>query len=209
MKTHSLFPTLVYQDALLPKPQEAKLLKQSLLHEITICQEEDKLGQLWSKRNYRHGYTSYGSRDRLFDNSPTFAELGKKIDQHLKKYLKSLCYEANLNSLVLNTMWVNVMPKGAYHTMHIHPQSVISGTYYVEIPLHASAIKFQDPRAGLLMNSPKINKSAPSEMQRFYQVEPRAGDVVLFESWLSHEVPENKSSKPRVSVSFNYDWISG
>ena len=35
----------------------------------------------------------------------------------------------------------------------------------------------------------------------------RAGRVVLFESWLRHEVPPNQSSSERVSISFNYSWF--
>ena len=209
MNKHILFPTLVYQKALVSKPADSKRRNKELLREIEVYQTEDELGQRWSRKNYRHGYTSYGSRDQLFVNSPTFAELGKKIDLHVKAYLEDLGYETDLNELILNTMWVNCMPKGSYHTMHIHPQSVISGTYYVETPPGSGAIKFQDPRSFAFMNSPKLKKSAPAEMQRFFTIQPKAGEVVLFESWLNHEVTENTSSKARVSVSFNYDWISG
>ena len=103
--------------------------------------------------------------------------------------------------------WLNMMPEGAFHTSHMHPQSVISGTYYVEIPTGASAIKFEDPRLGLFMNAPEVKSSAKTHNQRFVSLKLKAGEVVLFESWLRHEVPTNKSKMPRVSVSFNYGWV--
>jgi uncharacterized protein (TIGR02466 family) len=103
-------------------------------------------------------------------------------------------------------MWVNIMRSNAQHTAHIHPQSVISGTYYLQTPPRSSAIKFEDPRLGFLMNSPLIKPSAKTAHQRFVSLKPKAGDLVLFESWLRHEVPRNESETPRISVSFNYDW---
>ena len=37
--------------------------------------------------------------------------------------------------------------------------------------------------------------------------EAEAGKVILFESWLRHEVPANPTDGERVSVSFNYTWV--
>jgi len=35
----------------------------------------------------------------------------------------------------------------------------------------------------------------------------QAGTLVLFESWLRHEVPPNPAASPRISISFNYNWF--
>jgi uncharacterized protein (TIGR02466 family) len=209
MTAISLFPTLVYKNALENSPSSKNKINKQLLKEIHIFHKEDKVGQNWSRENYRHGYTSYGSRDRLFDDSPTFFELKNKIDAHVKKYLKALHYNVSPQSLSMNTMWMNVMPKGAYHTMHIHPQSVISGTYYVNATERSSAIQFEDPRMGFFMNSPLVDTKAAPRFQRFFKIHPHAGDVVLFESWIRHEVSENEDTNDRISVSFNYDWVHG
>lgn len=209
MTSISLFPTLVYKNSLSTTPANRSSLNKQLLKEIQIFRKEDKAGLEWSQKNYRHGYTSYGSRDRLFDDSPTFSELKNKIDLHVKKYLKNLHYNVSSHSLTMNTMWMNVMPPGAYHTMHIHPQSVISGTYYVSVNKGSSAIQFEDPRMAHFMNSPLVSSKAPAHFQRFFKIQPQAGEVVLFESWIRHEVTENEDTKDRISVSFNYDWVQG
>jgi uncharacterized protein (TIGR02466 family) len=206
MKSKALFPVLIYHQPLFSgKPRiRLQLFLKSLIHEISVLKSEDSAGRNWSQLNYKNGYTSYGSRDRLYEFSPTFLELKKAIDTHTQIFLRELEYEVSKTSLLMNTQWVNVMGKGTYHTMHFHPHSVLSGTFYVRTPRPLSPLKFEDPKLGLLMNSPMKKKSA--EQQCFYTIAPKAGDLVLFESWLRHEVPENQSQQERISISFNYDW---
>ena len=176
--------------------------------EIELIKKSDWQGRAWSKANYGKGYTSYGSLDQLQKLSSTFAALEKKIDLQITRYLKKLNYKATLKSdLKMANCWVNIMPAQAQHTAHIHPRSVISGVYYVSVPLGASCIKFEDPRLGLFMNAPQVNPKAALTHQRFVQLQPKAGDLVIFESWLKHEVPANTSKLPRISISFNYDWV--
>ena len=83
---------------------------------------------------------------------------------------------------------------------------MISGTTYVAMPEGASALKLEDPRSGRLMAAPARQKDARREMKTFVYVKPEIGDVLLWESWLRHEVPMNMSEYDRVSVSFNYKW---
>lgn len=177
-----------------------------LKKEIFQIHNADQNGQKWSSLNYPCGYTSYGSMDQLHRMSSTFEDLQKKLDLHVNKYLKTLGYETRKKGLKLNSMWVNIMGSGAQHTAHIHPHSVISGTFYVDVPPGASAIRFEDPRLGLFMNSPLVKANAPASRQRFVSLNPKAGEVVLFESWLKHEVPRHTGRRERISISFNYDW---
>ena len=99
------------------------------------------------------------------------------------------------------------MPPDVIHTMHFHPLSVISGTYYVQTPKNSSAIKFEDPRMDSFMATPPRKHDAKDANKRHYSLQPQEGHVVLFESWLRHEVPANESNKERISISFNYDWV--
>ncbi len=87
---------------------------------------------------------------------------------------------------------------------HIHPHSAISGTYYVSVPVGASAIRFEDPRLGFMMAAPMRKPSARRENRAFVDFAPKAGSVLLWESFLRHEVPVNRARTPRISVSFNY-----
>ena len=76
------------------------------------------------------------------------------------------------------------------------------------MPDGASAIKFEDPRLPMMMAAPGRIKAARDEMRTFAYVAPKVGDVLLWESWLRHEVPMNLSEEDRISVSFNYSWGS-
>ena len=96
------------------------------------------------------------------------------------------------------------MNKGAIHAPHIHPHSAISGTYYVTVPPRAGAIRFEDPRLGLMMAAPQKKKNARAENRRFVDVAPKTGQLLLWESWLRHGVEPNQAKTPRISVSFNY-----
>jgi uncharacterized protein (TIGR02466 family) len=99
---------------------------------------------------------------------------------------------------------VNVLEPGGHHGAHIHPHSAISGTYYVSVPKAASAIRFEDPRLGFMMAAPVRRPEARRENKTFVDVAPKQGSVLLWESWLRHEVPVNRAKTARISVSFNY-----
>ena len=206
MKSKLLFSTQIYQEKITPKVIALK----SLLKEITIesfqIKKLDAAGRLWSKLNYPNGYTSYSSLDQVHQMSSTFGELEKLIRIHVAKFLKNLDYNVTVQNLKMTDCWVNIMSKNTIHTAHLHPKSIISGTFYVLAPKDCSGIKFHDPRTAQFMNTPQIKSSAKIHNQRFFTLNPKPGDIVLFESWLMHEVPLNISKEPRISISFNYDW---
>jgi uncharacterized protein (TIGR02466 family) len=103
--------------------------------------------------------------------------------------------------------WVNIMGRGATHTLHLHPLATISGTYYVAVPAGASGLKFEDPRLERFMAAPPRLPRARRENRPWVVLPAHAGTLVLFESWLRHEVPPQARSAERVSVSFNYNWF--
>jgi uncharacterized protein (TIGR02466 family) len=106
--------------------------------------------------------------------------------------------------LVVDSIWINVLEPGGHHAAHIHPNAVVSGTCYVEVPEGASAIRFEDPRLPLMMAAPPRRVRAAREAQTFVSVVPKVGTLLLWESWLRHEVPVNTAGSERISVSFNY-----
>ena len=168
--------------------------------------EDDEAGQEWSHDNGYPGYTSYASLDDLPYRFPIFADLVKCLDAHVAAFAEDLQFDLGGKALKLDSLWINILPEGGIHTGHIHPHSVISGTTYAAMPDGASAIKFEDPRLAMMMNAPGRIKDAREELRTFTYVAPKVGDVLLWESWLRHEVPMNMSEDDRLSVSFNYGW---
>lgn len=200
----TLFPSRLYIASL--GGASLKSWNRELLEEISKIEAADENGRNWSETNYWGGYTSYGSWDQLFRFSTTFEVLERKIRTHVGRYAKSLNWDVDSQDLRCNSMWVNIMPQGTTHSFHIHPLSVVSGTYYVDVPAGSSGIQFEDPRHGFMMASPPRKSSAPKEEMPHYTHKAKAGEVVLFESWMRHQVPPNPVERPRVSVSFNYHW---
>lgn len=200
----TLFPTFVYQNQL---RRDWQKLNRELKSECLKFAEIDLEGQEWSERNYRGGYTSYGSLASLHQISSTFEELQKELDKHRTRFVKHLEMDINPRELKMTRCWINIMPPQTMHSYHLHPLSVLSGTYYVQTPKNCASIKFEDPRIAGFMASPPRKSNASVKNQLFHQIKPQAGNVVLFESWLKHEVPPNLTADPRISISFNYDWV--
>jgi uncharacterized protein (TIGR02466 family) len=200
----SLFVTRLYRAALAEfgRPLDVAELAGACLS----IAEDDEAGQRWCEKNGYPGYTSYASLNDLPWRFPVFAALGKVLDKHVAAFVKDLEFDLGKRKLKLDSLWINVLPEGGSHASHIHPHSVISGTTYVAMPDGASAIKFEDPRLPMLMHAPVRRKKAPEPLRPFVYVAPQAGEILLWESWLRHEVPMNHADGDRISVSFNYGW---
>ena len=168
--------------------------------------EDDEAGQEWCEENGYPGYTSYASLTDLPWRFPIFADVVSALDAHVAAFAEDLQFDLGEKPLVLEDIWINVLPEGGLHTAHIHPHSVISGTTYVSMPEGTSALKLEDPRHPMMMAAPPRLKSARGELQSFVYVKPNVGDLLLWESWLRHEVPMNMAEDERISVSFNYRW---
>jgi uncharacterized protein (TIGR02466 family) len=199
MTLQRLFPTLVYRSAL--KGWQA--FNKRLLQECLQLRVDDVGGQRWSEKNYPGGYTSYSSVNRMHEVSPTFADLQRRLSRHVRAFAASLEFDLTQRELTMTDCWVNIMPRQVVHSLHLHPLATISGTYYVKTPKGSPGLKFEDPRLDRFMASPpRTGASHP------WVVFPAAaGNVLLFESWLRHEVPPNPVAAERISISFNYGWF--
>ena len=168
--------------------------------------EDDEAGQDWCEKEGFPGYTSYASLTDLPWRFPIFADLVKQLDTHVAAFAKDAQFDLDGRALKLEDIWINILPEGGIHTGHIHPHSVISGTTYVTLPEGSKAIKFEDPRLPMMMAAPPRLKTAPDHLKQFVYIAPEVGEVLLWESWLRHEVPMNMAEDDRISISFNYAW---
>lgn len=204
MSIKSYFATELYYEPL--KNRGAKDFNAEVLDECYRLKEYDRAGKKWSSKHYVGGYTSYASLPHLHQMSSVIGELEQEISKHVNRFAKHLEFDLGQTPLTLSDIWINVMPARTAHSAHIHPLSVISGTYYVKTPRDCAAIKFEDPRLSALMAAPPRKAKCKEIHQPFISYQPQAGRIVLFESWLRHEVPASTNTEDRVSVSFNYSW---
>lgn len=191
MAVRSLFATLLY---------EAEIANEALLgelaHSIRSLAADDSAGRRWSRQHAYPGYTSYASLDDLPKRDPAFAELAKLLAKHAAAFAKASAFELARKPR-LDSLWVNLLKSGGRHSGHIHPHSIISGTFYVEVPAASGSIRFEDPRLPLMM-------AAPPRADTFVTVQPRGGLLLMWESWLRHEVLPGSGRGERLSISFNF-----
>jgi uncharacterized protein (TIGR02466 family) len=197
-EVQTLFITKLYRAAV------EGVSNEEVLRACRSIAAEDAAGQRWSKEKGYRGYTSYASLNDLPKRDPSIGALKAVLDKHAAAFAKALNLELGGRKLKLDSLWLNVLEPGGAHSGHIHPHSVLSGTYYVDVPPGASALKLEDPRLPLMMAAPARSEDAPQEERTFVYVTPRAGDVLMWESFVRHEVPANMAKRARVSISFNY-----
>jgi uncharacterized protein (TIGR02466 family) len=199
-KTHDLFVTRLYwAEKIVPE----KLINAIEARAMSLAMD-DGVGQNWADKHGYAGYTSYASLNDLPRRFPEFARLVKVIDKHCLAYAKELHWDLRGTKPRCDSLWVNVLPEGGSHASHIHLNSVISGTFYVAVPPGSGPIVYEDPRLGFMMAAPPKLAKLPQNMKQHVSFKPEVGTLMLWESWLRHEVPLNRADGNRISVSFNY-----
>jgi uncharacterized protein (TIGR02466 family) len=199
-KIQTLFPTLIYREEL---PRAASLNAELEVAALSLA-TDDRVGLKWCEKHGYPGYTSYASLNDLGSRTLAFKKLERLLDKHAADFTKSLHWDIGKARPICDSLWVNVMPEGGHHTGHIHANSVISGTYYVKVPDGAGPLVYEDPRLAMMMAAPPKSAKTPREMKTHVSETPKAGTLLLWESWLRHEVPLNRAEGERISVSFNY-----
>jgi uncharacterized protein (TIGR02466 family) len=198
MSVRSLFATRLSEADI----TDAQLLGR-LAHSIRCLAADDEAGRRWSREHGYSGYTSYASLADLPKRDPAFADLVRLLTRHAAAFADECGFELRRKPR-LDSLWVNLLKGGGHHSGHIHPHSIISGTLYVEVPKSSGAIRFEDPRLPLMMAAPPRCQDAAEELRSFVTLEPRPGLLLLWESWLRHEVLPGRGRGERLSISFNF-----
>ena len=198
MTIRSLFATPLYEG----RCDNAALMA-ALAHMARTLAVDDRAGRAWSKDHGYRGYTSYASLDDLPTRDPDVADLVKILDKHVAAFARECAFDLD-KKLKLDSIWVNILKPGGAHSGHIHPHSAISGTIYIEVPAGSGGLRFEDPRLAMMMAAPTRSDDAPEHLCPFVTVAPAEGTILLWESWLRHEVEANGAKHDRISISFNY-----
>jgi len=109
-------------------------------------------------------------------------------------------------------MWANVNRRGDANEFHAHPGAFWSGVYYVDDggigadPSLGGELEFMDPRgAGPVMYAPHLGFAMKGGLSGGANevLQPKAGRMVLFPSWLLHQVRHYRGTAERISIAFN------
>ena len=194
--SRTLFATRLYEAMI-----DDQALQGELAHSIRTLAQDDQAGKRWSRGRGYKGYTSYASFNDLPKRDPAFSALQKLLTKHATAFAKELAWGVKPK---LDSLWVNLLKPGGHHSAHLHPHSILSGTLYVEVPADSGAIRFEDPRLPMMMAAPVRRSDAPEELRTFSTIEPAPGLLLMWESWLRHEVLPGAAKADRLSISFNF-----
>jgi uncharacterized protein (TIGR02466 family) len=143
-------------------------------------------------------YTPEQTLDNHLEKHPAFAELFNWINQCLEDYRVTFKYQCDSLKPVLS--WVNRGNKDSEHTSHTHPNSFISGIYYISN--NPSPTFFEDPRFQI-RNGISVH-SFSKFGQNVWPCPSETGTLVLFPSWLEHYVDAQPNLiGNRYTLSFN------
>ena len=140
------------------------------------------------------------SNNNYILNEPEMADLNKFITKQLNEYVKRV-YKPKFPAEVFVTQsWLNWTKKGEFHHKHEHPNSFISGVFYVNAIKNEDMIKFYKDFLPMY----QINHNQPNNYNSGdVTILVETGDLVLFPSNFQHNVPPTTSKETRISISFN------
>lgn len=144
---------------------------------------------------------------------PEYSLFVNKVNAAVNSVFTDQRYSAQHKAACQN-MWANINPGGGYNRSHTHPGALWSGVYYVQTPPDCGQVVFQDPRVQSQVILPHPNQQQETGPEQWSEVFHKAvaGRLILFPSWLRHEVENNGNqlSSPhgdRISISFNYGQV--
>ena len=175
-----LFPTPLYLNNI-----DAPLINQQKNYLLNLPKIQN-MGNLRSESGYIFEY-------------PLFAELKKKINEHIKEYVNIIYPNSNIDVYITQS-WANYTEPNQYHHKHSHPNSFISGVFYVNAIKNEDMIKFYKDLPFIY----QINHNQPNNYNSGdVAILVETGDLVLFPSNFTHNVPPTTSKETRISISFN------
>jgi uncharacterized protein (TIGR02466 family) len=159
-----------------------------------LLADEKLLTNTWG---YKNTFT-VGVGIEQYDITQPFVEFIHKAG---KEYLTNLGYDSS-DIEFTTQVFVSEMTDGDGHGPHTHPNSLLSGLLYLQVPVNSANIIFADPRPSRnFVSLPKLG-SAKTNWDSVY-IEPTVGLFLIWESWLSHHVPTNRSKEGRITMVFN------
>jgi uncharacterized protein (TIGR02466 family) len=185
------FPTPVWNFTI----DNCQQLNSILLAEVHAEQQADRVGEKWSNVLGWHSANDLHKRER-------FSDFVSIIDRHVLEVANFLQWDLDRFALNITTCWAIVNGKLASNSVHNHPNSILSGVYYLQVPENCGGIFFTDPRPASQMLIPPVKEFNLWTLPKV-SYKPHEGVMLLFPSWLLHGVDMNMGEGVRISLSFN------
>ena len=176
------YPLLVCSDAYAFSAAE-----KSFISELDM---RDNVGNLISKD------------DKVLD-SQELAELRRFVDEQIFNYKKHLLKIKDENEIYVTQSWVNTSSADHFHPKHKHPNSVISGVLFLDENVDASLPPIRFHRSHDMFPLDFSYDELNEFNANCREFDPEQGMLMLFPSFVEHDVAKNTSGRSRTSISFN------
>ena len=196
MTTSYSFPTPIWIYDFQSKAEHNELTKLSQL----ALKEADEAGVGVKKSNRGNSFHTVENFLGEYPKSP----LHKMLTPHIAHALKDYGYDPTY--IVSVGYWSIISFEGAYNERHHHPNSLLSGAFYVDAPHGSGALVFTEPRYGKLMEN-RAGRDENAMIHKHQRIIPTTGRLVIFPSYLEHQVELTTSVEPRIIYSFNVQMI--
>jgi len=190
VKREEYFPTPIWSRQI-----SDHALNQELERAIYALRDEDPIGVAKSNQ------MGWQSQDVLQDR-PEF----RSILDIILESSETIAEDLNIpleNRFRFATSWCGINPTGAFNMTHTHPNTTISGVYYVRAPKNCGNIQFEDARSAHLMTKQSFADPDKPLTWEAVTVTPETGGLFMFPAWLPHNVKPNMSRQDRLMISFN------
>lgn len=139
----------------------------------------------------------WNSKDMDVLERPVWAPLRQAIHAACATALREMGRDGDAFEL---QSWVNLHDRGGFNFLHMHERSLLSGSFYLEVPAGSGVLAFRDPRPGVTHSA--FKGSFPNAHADI-QLKPSTGLLVLFPCWMEHYVEPHESDEPRICIAFN------
>jgi uncharacterized protein (TIGR02466 family) len=153
-----------------------------------------------SKKDFYKNDGNITSNNNYILNEKPFANIKKELDLRVQDYFDKVISPANNITPYITQSWLNYTETNQYHHKHAHPNSLLSGVFYINCHEEHDKIKFFNDNYKTIKLDIKDWNMWNSESWWF---SVKTGDVILFPSSLTHMVETKQGDNTRISLAFN------
>jgi uncharacterized protein (TIGR02466 family) len=153
-----------------------------------------------SKKDFYKNEGNITTNNNYILNEKPFANIKKELDLRVQDYFNKIISPANNITPYITQSWLNYTETNQYHHKHAHPNSLVSGVFYINCHEEHDKIKFFNDNYKTIKLEIKDWNLYNSESWWF---SIKTGDVILFPSSLTHMVETKQGDNTRISLAFN------
>ena len=153
-----------------------------------------------NKKDFYKNDGNITSNNNYILNEKPFANIKKELDLRVQDYFDKVISPANNITPYITQSWLNYTETNQYHHKHAHPNSLVSGVFYINCHEEHDKIKFFNDNYKTIKLEIKDWNLYNSESWWF---SVKTGDVILFPSSLTHMVETKQGDNTRISLAFN------